>query len=168
MNLILFATTSGATRDVATKLAAMIGPAETRLINVWKDSLEIDHDPDWLFAGTPTYGKGDWHYAWMRRHQDAAGIFKRARRVALFGLGDSIHHAETFAGGIGHLARFCRELGVPAVGRVREQRPSPSVVDGHLPGLVVEYARQRRRLEPILQAWLHGIGALAVRRPEKA
>ncbi len=158
MNLIVYATTSGATQDVAVRLAEAIGNGNTRLINIWKEPLPIGSNFEWVFAGTPTYGKGDWHYAWMQRHPDVGAILERARRVALFGLGDSIHHAETFAGGIGHLARFCGALGVTTLGRVSEQRPSPSVVDGYFPGLVIEYVQQRRHLDSLLREWLDDIG----------
>ena len=158
MNLIVYATTSGATQDVATMLAAMIGEADTRLVNLRKDPLTIDGDHDWVFAGTPTYGKGDWHYAWIRRHLEVGPALKRASRVALFGLGDSVHHAETFAGGIGHLSRFCRDLGVVTLGQVPEHRRSPSVVDGYFPGLVIEYGRERRRVQAMLTKWLRGLG----------
>lgn len=159
MNLIIFATTSGATEAVATALAELTGARNTRMANLRKDELRADAPFDWVFAGTPSYGRGDWHHAWMRRSTETIGILRSARRVCLFGLGDSVHHAETFAGGIGQLDRFCREIGVATLGALAETRRSgPSVNSGYLPGLVIEYARERRRLEGMLVGWLEAIG----------
>ena len=158
MNLILFATTSGATKDVATRLANILGGACTRLVDLKVDTLDPDCEPDWIFAGTPTYGKGDWHYAWMQRHREAAPLLMRARHVALFGIGDSVHHTATFAGGIGHLNRFCRELGVVTEGALGEaRRSSPALENGKFPGLVFEYGHERRRVEAMIVAWLRDL-----------
>jgi flavodoxin len=158
MNVILYATTSGSTEAVVLALARLIGAESTQLLNLRTATFAGVEPPNWVFAGTPTYGKGDWHYLWMLRHRETAELLRRARHVALFGLGDSIHHGPTFAGGIGHLHRFCREIGVTTLGATGETvRASPSVENGRFPGLVIEYARDRRRLDSMLTAWLTGI-----------
>jgi flavodoxin I len=166
MNVVVYATTSGATEAVGHTLAKLLGEEETLLVDLKRGPLEpAAFQGAHVFAGTPTYGKGDWHLLWERRKLEMVPLLRSARRVALFGLGDARHHRPTFAGGIGRLHGFCEAHGIVCAGSVLAgARTSPAIVQGRFPGLVVEYARDRRRLHVILAGWLLELDASGSRR----
>ena len=159
--LIVYASTSGSTRAVAQAGAAALGP------NTILFDLKALSDPgarppvgpfDLVLAGTPTYGKGDWHSAWAANFAMIAPLLLSARAVMLFGLGDARGHGKTFAGGLGVLADHVTALGVTAVGAVPAStyqfEASPALRDDAFPGLVIEYRRNRHAAPGKIKAWL--------------
>lgn len=160
-SLILYASTSGSTRAVAEACAAALGP-RTILFDL-QALTDSDARPpvgpfDLVLAGTPTYGRGDWHTAWASKFDKIAPLLLSARAVMLFGLGDARGHGKTFAGGLGVLADHVTSLGITAVGAVPAStyqfEASPALRDGAFPGLVLEYRRNRHTALGKITAWL--------------
>ena len=163
--LIVYASTSGSTRAVAQACATMLGPHTISF------DLKALADPgvrppvgpfDLVVAGTPTYGKGDWHSSWAANFDRIAPLLLSARAVMLFGLGDARGHGQTFAGGLGVLADHVSALGVTAIGAVRASMyqfdASPALRAGTFPGLIIEYRRHRHAAPAKIEAWLQAGG----------
>jgi flavodoxin I len=159
--LIVYASTSGSTRAVAQACATTLGP-QTILFDLKALADSGARPPvgpfDLVLAGTPTYGKGDWHGSWAANFDRIAPLLLSARAVMLFGLGDARGHGKTFAGGLGVLADHVTSLGVTAIGAVPASTyrfdASPAMRAGTFPGLVIEYRRHRHAAPAKIEAWL--------------
>jgi flavodoxin I len=157
---VIYASAGGATREVATELARQLGP-RTRLIDLatfsWADDWSVLVN-DLVIAGGPTYGRGDWHHLWASRFREVAPILAAARKVALFGLGDTRFHGQTFCGGLGHLHAAVVALAVKPVGFTdpgrHSYRSTPSLHEGRFPGLVVDHRLDHRQIPEIAGGWL--------------
>jgi flavodoxin I len=157
---VIYASAGGATRDVATEMARQLGP-KTRLIDLatfaWVNDWSVLVN-DLVIAGGPTYGHGDWHHLWSSRFREVAPILAAARRVALFGLGDSRFHGNTFCGGLGKLHAAVAALGVTPTGFTEPgrhpYRSTPSLHEGRFPGLVIDHRLDHRQIPEIAGGWL--------------
>lgn len=159
--LALYATTSGSTRLMLERLiAAHPNIITMQTVQEAADTATLPHF-DLLLAVTPTYGKGDAHSTWIERGPALLRYLPKGQPVALLGLGDARGHPKTFAGGIGALKRLIvpripRLIGaVPSSGYAFEH--SSAVEDGHFPGLVIEYRKDRRRAETVVVDWFNGV-----------
>jgi hypothetical protein len=76
----------------------------------------------------------------------------------LFALGDARGHAASFAGGLRALHGFAHAAGAALTGATAPMNAaeyrSPALVAGRLPGLALEYRRDRRAAAQRLSAWL--------------
>jgi flavodoxin I len=168
--LVAYASTSGATRAVAETCAARLGPGAS-LFDLKSLADEGALPPagphDLLIAGTPTYGKGDWHTSWEARFDLMAPLFLSAGTVMLFGLGDARGHGKTFAGGLGVLADRVMALGVMPAGWVPAAtysfEASLALRGDHFPGLVLEYRRHRHAVPGKIEAWLETVASRSSR-----
>lgn len=160
--LIVYASTSGSTVEVVRLICRAIPAMEITHFDL---GTEGPVTPAWtssrfdlVLAGTPTYGKGDWHSAWERRQNDVLPALRTADSVMLFALGDSRSHRATFAGGLGTLARFSRAAGARIIGSTiptdEAAAACPAVEAGRLPGLAIQYRRQRNGVAAQIQNWL--------------
>lgn len=128
------------------------------------DASEIPSTLDWVIAGTPTYGIGDWHHAWGSRILEIAPVLARARRVALFGLGDARFHGGSFCGGLGRLHDAVTGAGI----RVHGQTPalkycysfSPALRDGVFPGFALDFRQSRSLITADIDNWANGLKAM--------
>jgi flavodoxin len=175
--LIVYATTSGATAEVARLIADALRHPDRVTFDLRSLDVDATRLPSGQFelvvAGTPTYGKGDWHPAWQRHGRHIVPLLRSAARVLLFGLGDARGHAATFAGGLSILHDFVVEAGVRPLHSPRypPAGPAPDAVNApSSAGLVIEYRRNRRMAPGAIRDWLEaclGDGA-AVRRESAA
>lgn len=160
--LIIHATTSGATREVAACIAGQLKGMEVRQVELKHeqqpptDAMRAAHEL--LILGTPTYGKGDWHSAWAVHAAEVTPCIGLARQVMLFALGDARGHAASFGGGLVMLHGLASRCGGQLVGQkpasCQIELASPAVINGMLPGLLVQYRRERRMLGERVSAWL--------------
>jgi len=155
---ILYATTSGATRDAVDQMAHVLRHP-LRVIDLRAlDEMTAIASSDLIIAGGPTYGRGDWHYLWESKFDLALPFFYAARRVVLFGLGDMRFHGETFCGGLGRLFDALRGAGIDTVGSTPSSKYSseatPSLRVEAFPGFVVDYRIDRLRVGQQFAAWL--------------
>lgn len=142
---IIFASTSGRTDEAARSIAAAIAPEFPNIIDL-RQQLDPNSLPKArvIIAGTPTYGRGDWHSAWRDRGTDLAPWLRQAEGVFLFGLGSQRHHPNTFCGGLHVLHHFCMDHGV----RVQTCGASEG-----FPGLVLDYRDSRASMTAKITSW---------------
>lgn len=159
---VVYATTSGSTRVVASLIAEAWGGADLAdLADLASDYWLHLRGYDLLFLGTPTYGTGDWHYLWERYAGALADGLLPRHLTALFALGDARGHAGSFAGGIGKLQRFRRgkavDVSAPSPASDFLFRSSPALEGSNFPGLVLEYRRNHRKAPALVGNWVRRV-----------
>ncbi len=160
MIVVLYASTSGSTASIAAEIARNIGK-HCDIVDL--KMLEDEHIARWthathLFAGTPTYGHGNWHHLWERQFDRTLPLFANARQVSLFGLGDARHHGATFSGGIGRLYDKLRDNNVLVTGSSAADKyrykATPSLRGGAFPGFVIDHRQDHRMARAQIAEWL--------------
>jgi flavodoxin I len=160
MNAVIYATTGGASRSVARLFAADL--ADVALIDLKVLASPPPGRIGLLVLGTPTYGLGDWHFAWEKGFARIQPWLAAADRVTMFGLGDARFHGETFCGGIGRLHDAVASTGKGITGAtpadVYAYKSTPSLRDGVFPGLCLDWRQSRGDAEKFVNAYLNEFG----------
>ena len=112
---VIYGSTTGTTEAVAARIAAALGAAAVNVTDAGDDAFGADL----LVLGTPTWGVGDLQDDWAAR-LDALGPAFAGKKVAVFGLGDSVGFADTFCAAARTLADEARAAGATAVGPILE------------------------------------------------
>jgi flavodoxin I len=110
---VVFGSTTGTTEAVAARIAAALGATAANIATA--DAAAFD--ADLLVLGIPTWGVGDLQDDWAAKLDEAKARFA-GRKVAVFGLGDSIGFADTFCAAADALAAAAKEAGATLVGDV--------------------------------------------------
>ncbi len=110
---IIYGSTTGMTEAVAQRLAALLGCEAVNVNSADASSL----DADLLVLGTSTWGIGDLQDDWMGagtallESADLSG-----KKVAVFGVGDSMGFADSFCDGVATLVELATGKGAANVG----------------------------------------------------
>lgn len=110
---VIFGSTTGMTESVASKIAQTLG---CEAINV-NAADAAAFDADLLVLGSSTWGVGDLQDDWMAKLDAVKGYFA-GKKVAVFGLGDSIGFADSFCVAAETLATTAKDAGATLVGDV--------------------------------------------------
>ena len=110
---VIFGSTTGMTEAVAGKIAKALG---CEAINV-NAADAAAFDADLLVLGSSTWGVGDLQDDWMAKLDAVKGYFA-GKKVAVFGLGDSIGFADSFCVAAETLATTAKDAGATLVGDV--------------------------------------------------
>ena len=110
---VIFGSTTGMTEAVAGKIAQAL---DCEAVNVnAADSAAFD--ADLIVLGSSTWGVGDLQDDWMAKLDAVKGYFA-GKKVAVFGLGDSIGFADSFCVAAETLATTAKDAGATLVGDV--------------------------------------------------
>ena len=110
---VIYGSTTGMTEVVANKIAAALGCAAVN-INA-ADAAAFD--AELLVLGSSTWGVGDLQDDWAAKLDEVKGNFA-GKKVAVFGLGDSIGFADSFCMAAETLATAAKDAGATLVGDV--------------------------------------------------
>lgn len=110
---VVFGSTTGMTEAVAGKIASLAG-AEAVNIN---SADAAAFDADLVILGTSTWGVGDLQDDWAAR-LDEIKPFLAGKKVAVFGLGDSMGFADTFCVAADTIAAAAKDAGAALAGEV--------------------------------------------------
>ena len=155
---VIYATGRGKTKVVAEKIASKLGNAD--VFNV-ADIKASDIAPyDVLVLGTSSTGHGDIQKPWKNILPEFVEHDFTGKKVALFGLGNSAYHKDTFTGGMSHLYVALKDKaeilpGVSTDGYTFEA--SNSVVDGKFVGLALDEDGEADKTDARIDAWLKGL-----------
>lgn len=154
---IFYGSSTGQTEMVAEKLHQLIGKENADLINVdvatEKDLIKYP----FLILGTPTWGVGEMQDDW----EDFAELLEKAdlkaKKVALFGLGDQDTYPDSFADGVGILYDKIRDRTMivgkwPTKGYVFHE--SEAVRDNNFVGLIIDQENQAAKTNERLEKWV--------------
>ena len=110
---VIYGSTTGMTEAVAAKIANAIG-AQVFNVNA-ADAAAFD--AELLVLGSSTWGVGDLQDDWAAKLDEVKGNFA-SKKVAVFGLGDSIGFADSFCMAAETLATAAKDAGATLVGDV--------------------------------------------------
>lgn len=110
---VIFGSTTGMTEAVAAKIANSLG-AQVFNVNA-ADAAAFD--AELLVLGSSTWGIGDLQDDWAAKLDEVKGNFA-GKKVAVFGLGDSVGFADSFCVAAETIANAAKESGATLVGDV--------------------------------------------------
>lgn len=110
---VIFGSTTGMTETVAAKIAAEFGVSPIN-INAADASA---FDAELLVLGSSTWGVGDLQDDWAAR-LDAVKANFAGKKVAVFGLGDSVGFADSFCVAAETIANAAKDAGATLVGDI--------------------------------------------------
>lgn len=166
---ILFATTTGKTEDVATRLAELIGPsASIQDVGDLDTTEELEASGD-LICCVPTWNTGADSMrsgtAWDSHVEGIPDLQMTGRTVAIVGLGDSSSYSDYFCDAMEELYTAFIQAGAKMVGKVSPDgytfSESKSVVDGLFCGLPVDEDSEADLTDQRLAQWVKQLKAEA-------
>ena len=110
---VIYGSTTGMTEAVAAKIANAIG-AQVFNVNA-ADAAAFD--AELLVLGSSTWGVGDLQDDWAAKLDEVKGNFA-GKKVAVFGLGDSMGFADSFCVAAETIAAAAKDAGATLVGEV--------------------------------------------------
>ena len=110
---VIYGSTTGMTEAVADKIAKALG-AQTFNVNAGDAAA---FDAELLVLGSSTWGVGDLQDDWMAQLDGVKANFA-GKKVATFGLGDSVGFADSFCVAAETLATTAKDAGATLVGDV--------------------------------------------------
>jgi len=154
---IFYGSSTGQTEIVAEKLHQLLGVEIADLINVDAATEKDLAKYPYLILGTPTWGIGEMQDDW----EDFAEILEKAdlkaKKVALFGLGDQDTYPDSFADGVGMLYEKIKDKSMivgkwPTKGY--EFHESEAVRDNSFVGLIIDQENQSAKTNERLEKWV--------------
>ncbi len=165
---VIYGTDSGNTRRIAEQIAAQAG---AKIVEISAATNADFEDCDLLILGTPTCGYGDLQCDWDSRLSVLSEIDLTEKKVALFGLGDQITYADTFADAMGVLYEKLAEQGVAVIGSTSTEEydfySSRAVRDDLFVGLVLDEDIQPDKTEERIASWLSSLKVIAAEATEQ-
>ncbi len=110
---VIYGSTTGMTETVAGKIATALGAPVANVATA--DAAAFD--ADLIVLGSSTWGIGELQDDWAARLDEVKG-FLAGRKVAVFGLGDSVGFADSYCVAAETIAAAAKEAGAALVGEV--------------------------------------------------
>lgn len=110
---VIYGSTTGMTEAVAGKIAAALGASVANVATADAGAF----DADLVVLGSSTWGIGELQDDWAARLDEVKG-FLAGRKVAVFGLGDSLGFADSYCVAAETIADAAKEAGAALVGDV--------------------------------------------------
>lgn len=152
---IFYGSTTGATEDIAGRIAEQLEGAEVLNISGNEDKLT---DYDVLILGTSTWGFGDLQDDWQAALDELGSLDLSGKKVAYFGLGDQETFADTFVDGIGIINDEIEKTGATVVGQTSTEgytfNESKALVDGQFLGLALDEVNQSDLTDERVEQWI--------------
>ncbi len=157
---IFYGSSTGNTKSVANKINECIGN-KADVKDVGGMSAEELAAYDFLFLGTSTWGIGDLQDDWESFLSDLKAIDLQDKKVALFGLGDSMGYPDSFIDGVGTLYEFFIGKGCQIVGEVAADaydfESSTAVRDGKFVGLPIDEDNESNKTSERITSWIESL-----------
>ena len=110
---VVFGSTTGMTEAVAGKIAEALGGEAVNVASA--DAAAFD--ADLVVLGSSTWGVGDLQDDWMAKLDEVKG-YLGGKKVAVFGLGDSVGFADSYCLAAQTIADAAKEAGATLVGDI--------------------------------------------------
>lgn len=110
---VIYGSTTGMTETVAGKIATALGAPVANVATADASAF----DADLVVLGSSTWGIGELQDDWAARLDEVKG-FLAGRKVAVFGLGDSVGFADSYCVAAETIADAAKEAGAALVGEV--------------------------------------------------
>jgi flavodoxin, long chain len=157
---IFYGTVTGNTETVAKRINNQLFEMAD-LIDVAHVTIGDMDKYDFLLMGTPTYGKGGLQNDWKTFLPELKKVDMNTKTVALFGLGDSVGHPDTFVDGMGIIYQALKDSDCMIVGRCPSDEysfvGSEALVDGEFIGLPLDQDNEPGLTDSRIAYWLSEI-----------
>ncbi|MEM7475985.1 MAG: flavodoxin [Planctomycetota bacterium] len=100
---VFYGSDTGNTQRVAELICEELKPLEIEAKDIDECSVEDMLAPDVIMMGVSTWDIGHIQYSWEDKLEDLAKADLAGKKVAIFGLGDSVGYPDTFVDGMGIL-----------------------------------------------------------------
>jgi flavodoxin I len=151
---IFYGSSTGNTKDVATKLQEALGADLHNITDVDADAIA---GYDAIVFATSTWGAGDLQDDWEDFFPNLDDIDFSGKKVAIMGLGDQENYGDTFVDGMAVLAEKVEEQGGQIVGHTPtdgyEYDNSEAETDGRFVGLVIDEDNQSDLTDERVKKW---------------
>ena len=156
---ILYGSTTGNTEEIAKMIAGETGEDKVDLLDVSNASVEDVLKYDKLIMGTSTWGSGDMQDDWEAFAESLRQTDLTGKKIALFGVGDSVTYSDTFVGGMGELYEVLKDTGAHFYGKVPadgyDYDDSPAEIDGMFVGLALDQDNEEDLTEERIKNWIN-------------
>ncbi len=158
---IFFATSTGNTEEIASKIAEKLGGIE--VFDLADTDVEKINDYDKVILGGSTWGDGELNDDWDDSWSDFQDLDLTGKTVALFGLGDQEGYEDEFCNALGLIYEQTKENGANIIGFTSTDgykfEESKAVVDGKFVGLVIDEDNQDDLTDERISNWVEDIKA---------
>ena len=158
---VVYGSTTGACADIAAKIADKLG---AECLNIAEVSIDQIAGYDALVLGSSTWGAGDLQDDWAGVIDDLSAANLAGKKVAVFGTGDSIGFADTFAMALVALSDAAKAAGAEVVGATAvagyDDLVTPAATDGVFPGLAIDTQNQPELDDERIDAFVAAIAPL--------
>lgn len=159
---IFYGSTYGNTQECAEQLASLLEPQlgdkpEVFDIHSVKATAAL-LEYDFLIIGCSTWNVGELQDDWNDQFENVESLDWSGKTVAIFGAGDQVGYADTFADGLGILGKAFADKGAKIVGAwptdgYDYDLSLADLGDGNFIGLPLDYDNQEELNEERLQSW---------------
>lgn len=157
---IFFGSTTGTTEDVANRLAKMIS---ADVYNVKDNPVNKFPEYDVLILGTSTWGIGELQDDWCDFLPNLEKADLSNKKVAIFGVGDSMGYPDSFVDAMRILYDIVVEKGCEIVGMTKTDGYdfdfSTSVLNDRFVGLTIDEDNESSMTEERLTNWVEQLKA---------
>lgn len=160
---LFYGTRTGETMEVAEEIQKtfQLQSDQYRVVlhDLSESKLEDFDQYDILILGTSTYKSGDLAPDWEAVYSELTKKKFSNKTIALFGLGNSLEYADTFASGMGIIARIVEQNNGQLVGKWStvsyDYDESYAQADaGHFYGLVLDQDHEAEMTDSRIQQWV--------------
>lgn len=157
---IFYASTTGTTADVASRLAKIMGIAPDDVHDVAKTAPSALGDYKTIILGSSTWGNGEMEDAMADFTDGAQALDLRGRRLAVFGCGDETMN-ETFCNAVGEIYYKMKDTGATMIGAFNADGyhfgHSAAKAGDTMVGLVLDEVNHPQYTDARLRAWAEEI-----------
>ncbi len=158
---LFYGSTTGNTEEIAGMIADAIGKDKVDVIDVSTASMDKLMEYERIILGTSTWGSGDLQDDWEDFVDQLKEADLKGKKIALFGVGDSVSYGDTFVGGMGELYRLIENNGAEFFGKVSTEgydyEESPAEIDGKFVGLALDQDNEDDKTGERIQAWVESL-----------
>jgi flavodoxin I len=157
---IFYGSSGGNTEGVAKNIAKKLGVGADDIYDVGKAKASDLAAYDVLLFGSSTWGLGDLQDDWESFIQPVASADLSAKKIALFGCGDSSSYPDTFCDAIGKIYQTVKDK-TTVIGFTDtagySYDASESVVNGKFAGLALDEDNESNLTEERIDRWIEMI-----------
>ncbi len=158
---ILYGSTSNNTENIAEVIAKKLIDHDVDIFNVADIAADDIKNYSNLILGTSTWGLGDLQDDWDSFLSDFSNLNFSGKKIALFGLGDSMSYPDTFVDGMGTIYNEIADKGGVFIGSVETEGysydESTSVIDGKFIGLALDHDNESHLSKSRIENWIQVI-----------
>lgn len=154
-------TSTHKTVAVAKKIQEAFGTDKVDIVSI-EEAWEKDFEPyDFIIAGAATWFDGELPTYWDEIMPKLLTLDMKAKKVAIFGLGDQVKYPDNFVDGIGILAKAFQSIGASIVGFTSTKgynfEKSQALIEDQFAGLVLDIENQRDKTDQRVKDWVEGL-----------